>query len=340
MKYNHLTVEEREKIQEMLWQKSSIRNIAKILSRSPSSISREINRNIPLQRSYRPRLAQSRALQKRKSRGRKLRLKDGFTRHYVVSKLKQGYSPEQISGRLSFEYPDRKISHEAIYQYVYSCVYRNGWGVMRPHYHDLRPYLKRRHKRRVKKGMRKARRILRAKGPSIEIRPKEIELRKTMGHWEGDSMESKQSKYKLNTLVERKTGLVFITKIKDKTMAETNKAVVSRLSILPDNLHKTLTLDNGTENSGYKELGKAINISCYFAHPYHSWERGTNENTNGLIRWYLPKKTDFAKISEEEIKSIEYSLNTRPRKRLGWRTPLEVFNACLPNRQDSVAVTH
>lgn len=326
MKYNHFTIEEREKIQEMLWQKSSIRTISAEIGRSPSSVSREITRNIPLRRSYRPRLANERALEKRKSRGRKLRLKSGFIRWYVASRLRAGYSPEQISGRLSYEYPDKSISYEAIYQYIYSLVRREGRGTIKHYYHDLRPYLKRRHKSRAKKGMRKSQRIFRPKGLSIDERPKEVELRKVVGHWEGDAMESRKSKYGLNTLVERKTGFVFITKIKNKTMAETNRAVASRLSPVPNNLRKTLTLDNGAENSGHQELNKAINISCYFAHPYHSWERGTNENTNGLIRWYLPKGTDFAKISDGEIKRTEYSLNTRPRKRLGWRTPLEVFN--------------
>lgn len=326
MKYKHFTIEEREKIQEMLWRKSSIRTIAAALGRNPSSVSRELIRNYPLQKRYTPRLANERALDNRKNRGRALRLKSGFIRRYVVNRLKAGYSPEQISGRLSYEYPHQSISHEAIYQYIYSLVYRAGYGMTRPYYQDLRPYLKRRHKRRIKRGLRKSQRIFRPKGPSINIRPKEIEARTIIGHWEGDTMESRKTSYVLNTLVERKTGFVFITKIRHKTMAETNQAVVSRFSFLPHSLRQTLTLDNGTENSGYKELAEVINISCYFAHPYHSWERGINENTNGLIRWYFPKGTDFAIITEESVKAVEDALNNRPRKRLGWKTPLEVFS--------------
>ena len=145
-------------------------------------------------------------------------------------------------------------------------------------------------------------------------------------------MVSKQSSVRLNTLVERKTGLVFISKVKDGTAKETKNAVVGRLQILPEKLHITLTVDNGPENFAYQELMEELDILCFFAHPYHSWERGTNENTNGLIRWYLPKGTDFATISDETIKSIEDALNNRPRKRLGWRTPLEAFN-------ESVALT-
>ena len=149
MKYKHLSIEEREKIQELLWQKTSIRDIAKVIGRSVSSISREINRNVPLFRCiYTPRLAHEKALEKRKSRGRKLRLKSMFIRRYVIDHLKMKYSPEQIAGRLTLEYPNEKISHEAIYQYIYHQVYRVGHGYIKPFHHDLRIYLKRRRKRR------------------------------------------------------------------------------------------------------------------------------------------------------------------------------------------------
>ena len=332
MKYKHLSIDEREKIQSMLWEKRSIREIAKELDRSPSSISREINKNIPLKRSYKPRVANERALNKRKSRGRKLRLKSGFIRRYVVSHLKGGYSPEQIAGRLHLEYPKESLSHEAIYQFIYNQVYREGRGELKPHHHDLRIYLKRRHKRRAQKGMRTVQRIFKPKGPSIDDRPKEVEQRKVVGHWEGDSMVSRKSTFGLNTLVERKTGLVFITKIRNSTAKETRDVVVSRLRILKEELRKTLTVDNGHENFEYAEITKELNTKCFFAHPYHSWERGTNENTNGLIRWYFPKGTDFATISDESIKAVEDALNNRPRKRLRWKTPLEAFN-------ESVALT-
>ena len=323
MKYNHLSICEREKIQELLWQKVSIRGIAEALGRSPSSITREINKNIPLHYQYTPRLANERALKKRKSRGRKLRLKSLFIRRYVVEHLKLGYSPEQIAGRLSLEYPKEKISHEAIYQYIY---YRIQSNYIKKGNIDLRIYLKRRHRRREKKGMRKGQRIFKPKGFSIEERPKEVEKRKTLGHWEGDSVVSRKSKVGLNTLVERKTGLVLISKIPNGTSEVTASTVVSRLKSFPC---KTLTTDNGTENFAYEKIQNELNISCYFAHPYCSGERGTNENTNGLIRYYLPKGTDFATISDETIKTIENTLNNRPRKRLGWKTPLEVFNECV-----------
>lgn len=324
MKYKHLSIEEREKIQELLWQKTSIRDIARVIGRSPSSVGREINRNIPLSRRiYTPRLAHEKALEKRKSRGRKLRLKSMFIRRYVIDHLKMEYSPEQIAGRLSLEHPNEKISHEAIYQYIYHQVYRVGHGYLKPFHHDLRIYLKRRHQRRIAKGMRRSQRIFKHKGISIEERPKAVEKRLILGHWEGDSMVSMKSTVGLNTLVERKSGLVLISKIKNKTKEETSNVVISRLKDIPC---KTLTLDNGTENFGYEKIQKELQISCYFAHPYCSGERGTNENTNGLIRYYFPKGTDFAIIEEEAIQAVERALNNRPRKRLGWRTPLEVFN--------------
>ncbi|PIT92634.1 MAG: hypothetical protein COU08_01405 [Candidatus Harrisonbacteria bacterium CG10_big_fil_rev_8_21_14_0_10_42_17] len=332
MKFKHFSIEECEKIQEMLWQKSSIRVIAKAMGRSPSSVSREINRNIPLKRSYRPRIAHGRALEKRTSRSRKIRLKNGLVRRYVLIGLKSGLSPEQISGRLHLEYPKESISHEAIYQYIYSHIYRGGCGKVRPGYHDLRKYLKRRHKRRGQRGMRSVQRVFRPKGPSIDDRPKEIETRKVLGHWETGSMISKKSKVGLNTLVERKTGLVFISRIENSKAETTKDIIVERLGRLPSEVRKTVTSDNGTENSLFDSVMTELGILWFFAHPYHSWERGTNENTNGLIRWYFPKGTDFATIDDEAIRVVENALNNRPRKRLGWKTPLEAFN-------ESVALT-
>lgn len=323
MKYKHLSILEREKLQELYWQKRSVRSMAKILNRSPSSVSRELKRNFPDERKvYTPRLANERALFKRTCRGRKERLKTKEIREYVISHLKERWSPEQIAGRIKLDL-NENISHEAIYQFIYNQIHRDGYGYIKPGHIDLRIYLKRRHKRREVKGMRKGQRIFKHKGISIEERPKYIEKRKSIGHWEGDSIVSKQSSSGLNTLVERKTGLVLISKIKDKTKEETSNTVINRLK---DITCKTLTLDNGKENFGYEKIQKELQISCYFAHPYCSGERGTNENTNGLIRYYFPKKTDFANIPEEAIQAVEWALNNRPRKRLGWRTPLEVFN--------------
>ncbi len=325
MQYNHLNIEEREKIQEMFWQKSSIRNIAKALNRSPSSISREIQKNISLIRNiYTPRLAQERAMEYRKHRGRNERLKNDQLRKYVTTQLKIGWSPEQIAAK-SKRTVGVSISYEAIYQYIYAQIYRDGYGFLKPGREDLRPYLARRRKRRMKNGLRKPYRIEKGPLPSIEDRPAEVADRIVIGHWEDDCIVSRANLDRLKTINERVSGVVFIKKIKDGTILETNQAVNSRLNSVPVQFRKTLTRDRGSENMGHQELEESLGIQCFFAHAYHSWERGSNENINGLIRRYFPKKTDFQMVTEEEIKRVEYLLNSRPRKRLGWKTPYEVF---------------
>lgn len=324
--YRQLSIEEREAIQLGLWQRRSIRSIAQALGRSPSTISRELKRNVftPARRVYRPRLAGQCAKERIVCRGRRPRLKNQEIREYVHQKLLADFSPEQIAGRLRLEQPGITISHEAIYQYIYSQYYRAGNGTC--HGEDLRRYLKRKHLVRRRKNVPfKTTRNLILGRISINERPKQIDLRQELGHWEGDSLVSRQSQERLNTLVERKSGLVYITKIADGTAAATAEAVCRRLLVLPKKKRQTLTVDNGSENSAHAKITAAAGAICYFANAYHSWERGTNENTNGLIRYYLPKKTNFAPVSEERIKEIENKLNNRPRKRLGWHTPLEVF---------------
>lgn len=142
-------------------------------------------------------------------------------------------------------------------------------------------------------------------------------------------MESCDHRPGINTLVERKTGLVFIAKLKTRASYSTAPVVTNRLNVLPLNLKQAITFNNGVENQKWEEVESNTGVKCFFAHPYHSWERGTNENTNGLIREYFPKKTDFTQIPDEEIQKVEYDLNTRPRKRLNWSTPLEAMSAAL-----------
>lgn len=329
MAYKHLTIEEREIIQRGLWDKKSIRQIAKEIGRPHSSVSREVQKNIaPERRSYTPRVAHIRALENRKNRGRNNRLKDDSVRLYVVSHLKERWSPEQIAGRIKSEIGET-ISHEAIYQFIYAQVHRNGYGLLRKDCEDLRIYLRRRRKRRIHKGSRRCQRIFKQKGVSIDERPLVVNERSRIGDWEGDSVESIDHKPGINTLVERKTGYVFITKLKDRTSASTSSAVVSRMNILPNKARRTLTVDNGKENFDWKSIQEKTKLKVFYAHPYSSWERGTNENTNGLIRDYFPKKTDFSQVTDEEIEKVEYDLNMRPRKRLGFKTPLEALSGAL-----------
>ena len=329
MKYKHLSILEREKIQELFWQKRSIRYMAKILNRSPASISRELTRNFPEEhKRYTPRLAHERALFKRKCRGRIERLKTKEIRAYVIKHLKEKWSPEQIAGRIRIDL-EKTISHEAIYQFVYTQVHREGWGYLKPQHEDLRIYLRRKQKRRQKKGTRKCQRIFKPNGISIDERPKIVRDRKRIGDWESDSVESINHKPGVNTLLERKSGMYFVTKLKNKTSVATVCAIEKRMTWLPEKVKRTMTFDNGPENQNWKLFEEITSIKSYFAHPYHSWERGSNENANGLLRDYFPKKTDFSIIPEEEILKVEHSLNSRPRKRLGWKTPLEVFSVAL-----------
>lgn len=326
MKYQHLSVEEREEIQRGLWQGDSLRTIAERLGRSHTSLGRELAKNeSPVQKKYTPRIANQRAQEKRKSRGRIERLKNERVRSYVTEHLKTGWSPEQIAGTIEQNIGET-ISHEAIYQYVYAQVHRGGNGWVRPGKEDLRPYLARRHKKRAKKGMRKGQRIFRPNGPSIETRPIIVTKRNRIGDWEGDSIESVNHQPGLNSLVDRKSGLLLLSKLSAKTAAATRAVVVERLKEVPA---LTLTVDNGPENQEWQEMEADTGAKVYLAHPYSSWERGTNENTNGLVRRYFPKGTDFALVSDEEIAAVEYALNTRPRKRHGFRSPLAIWSGAL-----------
>ncbi len=325
MKYRHFTIEEREKIQEMLWQKQSLRAIAKTVNRSPSSVSREIKRNKSPERGrYTPRTANEKATLNCHRRGREERLKNDAVRVYVVRHLKLGWSPEQISGTIKRR-TGETISHEAIYQYVYAQVYRGGHGLIKPGCEDLRPFLPLRRKRRMRKGMRKVRRVLKGPLPSIEDRPEEVTLRTNVGDWEDDLVVSRITPDALKTLNERVSGIVFIGRVLDHTAKETNRVVHERMRTIPCSLRRTLTRDRGSENLGYQALEEELGIRCYFANAHHPWERGSNENTNGLIRRFFPKKTDFRAITDAEIQRVEYLLNSRPRKRLGFKTPYEVF---------------
>ena len=329
MKYEHLSIWEREKIQELFWQEKSIRYIAVILKRSPASISRELRRNYPKEfKRYTPRLAHERALLKRTCRGRRERLKTPSLREYVVSRLKLGWSPEQVSGTAKKE-KIGLISHEAIYQFVYAQIHRNGWGYLRPGHEDLRIYLRRKQKRRQKKGMRKSQRIFRPKGISIDERPVIVDTRVRIGDWEGDTVESCNHRPGVNTLLERKTGLFLVTKVRDKTSRATINAMEQRMNALPAIMKQTITLDNGPENSDWQMMEEKTKLKTFFAHPYHSWERGANENANGLLREYFPKGTDFATISDDELADVEYRLNSRPRKRLGFLSPLQAMSVAL-----------
>lgn len=302
----------------MLAEEKSLGEISKALGRSKSTVSREVKRNSsPEYRLYLSHRAQGRAELRKTQANTHKRLKDEHTEAYVRSMLKDGWSPELIAGRIEIDQPGLSISHEAIYQYIYHPDTKNR--------QELIQCLRRAHRKRRNKGIgRKERKTKIPNRVPIDQRPPSVESRTRFGHWEGDSLVSRKSLVALNSLVERKSRYLMLTKLDAKTAEATSSTVIERLKDLPTRARRTLTLDNGTENSMHEAITAAIGTRCYFARPYASWQRGTNEHVNGLIRWYLPKGTDFSKISDEQIAKIEFLINNRPRKCLGFKKPIEV----------------
>lgn len=244
----------------------------------------------------------------------------------VVDKLRLRWSPEEIVARLAEEYPQdttMRISHEAMYQYIY--VLPRG-SLKRELVQALRQERKHRRKNGGRKHQAAETRGKIAHMLSIEERPVEVANRTVPGHWEGDLILGKYKRTALGTLVERTTRTTILVPLKAKDAASVRRAYVKALRTLPPELTKTLTYDQGKEMSEHQRFTIATNITVYFAHPGSPWERGTNENTNGLIRQYFPKGTDFSTVSVREIKRVQRELNDRPRKVLGWKKPDEVFN--------------
>ena len=317
--YNHFSSEEREYIAIELAKGKSQKEISIGLNRNPSSVSREIHRNGTLMhREYRASRAQSHSDRRKKLSHAKERLNNIQIREYLEKKLRIGWSPEQITGRIGEDIPGAKTNYETIYLYIYNDA---------PH---LIFHLPRGHRKRQKRGKNKGKRMCKIPNrTSIDERPEEINNRSSVGHWEADSVISKQSKESLIVIRERKLQITLIEKVKNRTAEKVKKAVVKRLERLPPHLRKSITFDNGTENALHEEIAFELQLKIYFCHPYHSWEKGSVENTNGLIRRFLPKKTDFSLISEAEIKKIENALNNRPRKSLNFSTPLELLRNCI-----------
>lgn len=326
-----LSLRERIDIESRYRYGASLTDIAKELKRNKGTISREIGgKSRTGIGKYNADVAHKRALERIAKRGNIsiLELNERL-RKYTVRKLELGWSPEQISIRLPVEYKNdesMRISYEAIYQYIYAQIHREGNGKVKTGCEDLRQYLPRRHKRRAKKGFRKAQRAERnATLPSIENRPEAVNERLRIGDWEDDLVVSRASKACIKSVNERKSGIVFFGKTKDGTALSGDAVLFEKLSKIPNDYLKTLTRDRGSENKDHKTVEKELQLSVYFAHAYCSWERGSNENCNGLLRRYFPKKTDWSKVSNTEIARVEYLINTRPRKRLGGFTPAEVF---------------
>lgn len=319
--YEQLGLDERNKISEMTAAGERVREIARALQRSPSTISRELRRNSSaVHQVYLSHLAHERAIKRKREAAQRPRLKDKQVVDYVREKITMDWSPEQIAGRIGQDLPEVSISHEAIYQYLYHPETEGR--------QELIDHLRRAHRKRKPKGG--ARRKHKTKIPnriSIEERPASVETRRYFGHWEGDSLICRKSASALNTLIELKSRYAILTKLPHKSAEQTSRAIIQKFRNLPLKARRTLTLDNGPENARHEDITRSLGTQCYFADPFASWQRGSNENLNGLIRWYFPKRTDFNIISDEQIARVEALLNNRPRKCLGYKTPAEI--ACV-----------
>ncbi len=309
--YRVLTHAEREEI--MIGQRlgKSIRSIARHLNRNPSVISRELKQNSTEDGIYQAYWAHSRSQRRRKQSRKRKRVPNQGVRQYIEDNLKLGWSPEQIAGRIALDYPSERISHETIYQYIFR------------ERRDLTQYLTCGRKRRRKRYRKHAKRTMIPQRVGIEERPKEVEYREEIGHWEADTAVSRQSKEALMVLHERAAGITLLAKLPRCAPQEMYLALKEKLKDLPLYMRRTLTFDNGQENRQHHKLKEELGIHTFFCNAYSSWEKGSVEHAVGLTRRVWPKKTDYALISDKDIAMLEYRLNTRPRKRLGFLTPYE-----------------
>lgn len=321
--YYHLSLAEREEVSRGLAAGRSLRILAGELGRNPSTLSREITRNSCYGGlCYRAHTAEKVARARAGTPRRKRKLScDPWLKRFVYRRLRLDWSPQQIAQRLSADYPqemERHLSHETIYASLYVLPR----GTLKQ---ELLSHLRRRHRRRRKRGLIHARRGQIANMVSIHERPQEIETRLVPGHWEGDLLIGKNRQSALGVLVERSARLTLLARVNGKSAVEVRGAFRRAFKALPADLTKTLTYDRGKEMAQHEKLTRQTKVQVYFCDPQSPWQRGTNENTNGLLRQYFPKGTDFNGISGWDIRRAMQRLNTRPRKSLDWRTPLEVW---------------
>lgn len=322
-KYQRLSLVEREEISRSLACGKTYSQIANTLGRPKSTVSREIDRCGITRWSYRAFTAhkQAQRLAQSKHQGNRIS-KNPALEKYIQAKLKLKWSPEQIASQLKIAYAETKamqVSHETIYKYLYVLPR----GTLRA---ELLACLRQRrlHRRKGRKNLLKTR--VKINGMiSIEERPKEVGNRIIPGHWEGDLLAGQRNQSAVGTLVERTTRFTFLVKLKQLTADSVRKAFAETFKLLPQELKQSLTYDQGSEMAQHKLFTKGTNITVYFAHPHCPWERGTNENTNGLIRQFFPKSTDFNRLTNKDLKYVQSLLNGRPRKVLNWRKPAEAL---------------
>ena len=319
--YTPLSAEDRETLSLGLAHGHSLRRMASVLGRSPRTISRESARNSTRGRPYRACTAQTlagaRACQPRRSR----KLVDPWLWQYVQTQLRQGCSPEQIAGRLRPAYPDDMRKHLST-ETIYAGLYVLPRGARRS---ELLAALRQARKARRPRARGTDRRGQLPNMTPIAARPAEVVTRTVPGHWEGDLIKGARNGSAVGTLVERTTRLVILARMEGTDATSARQGFTKKLRHVPAVLRKTLTYDRGKEMAEHEQLAQQLAIHIFFADPYSPWQRGTNENTNGLLRQYLPKGTDLSGYTQYELNAIAHRLNTRPRKCLNFATPLEVF---------------
>jgi len=312
---SELTLFDREYIAIYRAKDWSFAEIGDLLDRDGSTISREYNRNLNEAGVYLPSVADEKARVRKRQAGQRESKCEKYqeTIHHF---LRRGWTPEQIAGWLGIAHKGFSVSYETIYCFIYK------------HHMDWAKLLPRKHAPRWTKGMGKTTQGKKEMIPGrtgIDERPEAANNKSEFGHWEGDSIVCSQSVESLNVMVERQTQYVSIRRLKDRGPGETRDAMIASLKRFKPKVRKSITLDNGIEFKWHQAVKKALKIDTYFCRPYHSWEKGLVEQINGLIRRFLPKKTDLSQVTDEEIRVIEYLLNSRPRKLLDWQTPAQVF---------------
>jgi len=317
MGYHHLNLEEREKLYALREQDKSFNEIAGILNRNHSTLSREYRKYAKYGKPYLPCKANLKAQLKSIDQRTKAPLKDHLIFLYVRERLRWGWSPEAISGRLPLDYPGSTIDDETIYRYIYNSKKTRGMKLWR--------YLKLHRKRRLKTNGRKVKSIGKIpQAVSIDQRPEIVNLRISFGHWETDNMEGKRSDRQAASLaVERLTRHTLLNRLTNHKAKTKARLLIKRLKEFPQPARLTLTADNGHENSRHKLITRKLNLPVYFCHAYHSWEKGTVENTVGRLRLFLPKGESLDSLTNKQLQLMEMKLNNTPRKCLNYLTPCE-----------------
>ena len=310
MTYKHLSQHERYQIYALMKAAHNQLEIAQLLDRHRSTISRELSRNSG-KRGYRPKQAQELCLQRAEGSRNAYCISDESLR-IAAHFIRDEWSPVQVTAKVN-------VSHETLYRFIYRDKVQGG---------TLWRYLRCQKKKRKRYGGGRDRRGQIPNRRSIHDRPSYIEQRATIGHWEGDTVIGANHKQAIVTLVERKSGYAVLAKVTNKTAEAVSQAIIDRLKPLAKKV-KTLTYDNGKEFADHARIDAELGSTGYFADPFASWQRGSNENLNGLVRQYIPKKRPLSTVTEEELKMIEKKLNSRPRKRLGFKTPYQVFHDSL-----------